>query len=548
MDTKTFLDNIRNIVDAPNGIAELRELILQLAVKGKLATQDGNDIPASALIKDIAKERKTLIADGLIRKQKVLPTIEETEKQHLLPKGWEWARIGHLITLEYGKGLPAKDRNDEGDVPVYGSNGVVGKHDAFIVDKPSIIVGRKGSSGALNIAREACWPTDVTYYVIPPRAIDLDYCFILLQSLRLDAFGKGIKPGLNRNEAYMLVVSLPPLEEQKRIVAKVDQLMALCDQLETQQKQKAQTRSVLNNAALDKLLTAQNSDEFNHHWQRIANNFCHLSDNLDNLTKLRGSILDLAVQGRIVEQDANEESASVLLERILKEKEKLVQDGVIKKQKDLSEVSDDEKLFDIPNGWEWIKFGLSAEFINGDRSKNYPNKNEYVDEGVPWINTGHIEPNGYLTTKDMNYITRKKFDSLRSGKIQKADLVYCLRGATFGKTAFVEPYEEGAIASSLMIIRPYVKELNTYIYRYLISPFGKRQLYRFDNGSAQPNLAANSVMLYAFPLPPLEEQKRIVARVDQLMALCDQLETKLKQTQATGEKLVEATVRSFAAA
>jgi len=185
----------------------------------------------------------------------------------------------------------------------------------------------------------------------------------------------------------------------------------------------------------------------------------------------------------------------------------------------------------VPKGWEWLKFGELSLFINGDRSKNYPHTSEYLEEGIAWINTGHIEPTGRLSTIDMNFISREKFNSLRSGKIKKGDMVYCLRGATFGKTAFVEPYEEGAIASSLMIIRPFDTNLRNYIYLYLISPFAKQQLLRFDNGSAQPNLSANSVLHYSFPLPPLSEQYRIVSKVDELFTLCESLKEKILKSQ-----------------
>ena len=161
---------------------------------------------------------------------------------------------------------------------------------------------------------------------------------------------------------------------------------------------------------------------------------------------------------------------------------------------------------------------------------------------MPWINTGHIESDGTLTKSSMNFITREKYDSLKSGKVEPGDLVYCLRGATFGKTAFITPYSEGAIASSLMIIRPFLKDFGEFIYKYLISPFGRSQIFRFDNGSAQPNLSANSVKLYAFPLPPLAEQHRIVAKVDELMALCDQLKASLATAQTTQFNLADSLV------
>jgi type I restriction enzyme S subunit len=191
--------------------------------------------------------------------------------------------------------------------------------------------------------------------------------------------------------------------------------------------------------------------------------------------------------------------------------------------------------------------GNIAQFINGDRGKNYPNKSEYVEKGIPWINTGHIKPNGTLSTAKMNYITKEKFNILRSGKIKDGDLVYCLRGATFGKTAFVTPYNIGAIASSLMIIRLYFFNLGGFTYHFLISNEGRKQLLRFDNGSAQPNLSANKVKLYVFPLPPLSEQKAIVEKVATLLGYCDALEAAITERGKRVEALMEGSLRAVLA-
>ena len=140
----------------------------------------------------------------------------------------------------------------------------------------------------------------------------------------------------------------------------------------------------------------------------------------------------------------------------------------------------------------------------------------------------------------MNYITRTKFDALGGGKIKSGDLLYCLRGATFGKTAFVEPFTEGAIASSLMIVRPGDVLDRRFTYLYLISPMGRSQLLRFDNGTAQPNLSSGNVKKYLISVPPLAEQHRIVAKVDALMALCDRLEAGLAATATTRRRLLVA--------
>ncbi|MDP2852672.1 MAG: restriction endonuclease subunit S [Smithellaceae bacterium] len=169
-------------------------------------------------------------------------------------------------------------------------------------------------------------------------------------------------------------------------------------------------------------------------------------------------------------------------------------------------------------GWVEKKLGDICQFENGDRGKNYPNRAEYVESGIPWINTGHIQSDGTLSKDDMNYITRKKFDSLRGGKIQAGDLVYCLRGATLGKTAFVEPLAEGAVASSLVIIRPSRILNRRFLYYFLISPVGQGLIKLYENGAAQPNLGAKSVAKYQIAFPDLEEQQRIVSQLDALAA------------------------------
>jgi type I restriction enzyme S subunit len=251
---------------------------------------------------------------------------------------------------------------------------------------------------------------------------------------------------------------------------------------------------------------------------------------------LNYAILDMGMRGYLVHRDASNGSAAELRAQVEEKKRELSKVKKLKLQKSLSAIGADEIPFDPPKGWEWIRLGQIAELINGDRGKNYPNKNEYVSVGVPWINTSHIEPNGTLTRDHMNFISREKFEVLNSGKIESGDLVYCLRGATFGKTAFVTPYVEGAIASSLMIIRPLISSLGRYLYYYLISPLGRSQIFRFDNGTAQPNLSANSVGLFAYPLPPLNEQNQIADKIEQLMQVCDALEFQLRQSNETAAR------------
>ncbi len=248
--------------------------------------------------------------------------------------------------------------------------------------------------------------------------------------------------------------------------------------------------------------------------------------------KLRQSILQAAVQGKLVPQDPNDEPASELLKRIQQEKARLIKEGKIKKEKPLPPISEDEIPYDLPEGWAWCRFQDIASFFNGDRSKNYPKKAEYVSSGIPWINTGHILPNGTLTQKGMNYISEEKYLSLSGGKIKPSDLVFCLRGATFGKVAKVVPYSYGAVASSLVIIRTSQLIDVDYLLYLLKSPYATAELRKYDNGSAQPNLAAKDVAKYCIPLPPQNEQSRIVTKINELLALCDELEAEEEKLNA----------------
>ena len=188
-------------------------------------------------------------------------------------------------------------------------------------------------------------------------------------------------------------------------------------------------------------------------------------------------------------------------------------------------------------GWVESALGDVCEFENGDRGKNYPNRNEYVESGIPWINTGHIQRDGTLSHSDMNFITQEKYESLRSGKIQPGDLVYCLRGATLGKTALVEPYTAGAVASSLVILRPRRSLDSRFLYSFLTSPLGQGLIKGYENGAAQPNLGAKSVAKYPISLPTLAEQKRIVEKLDSLREETQRLESLYQRKLAALDEL-----------
>ena len=189
----------------------------------------------------------------------------------------------------------------------------------------------------------------------------------------------------------------------------------------------------------------------------------------------------------------------------------------------------------LPEGWKLVSLGEVGTLINGDRGKNYPSQKDFVDNGVPFINAGHIQ-NGEIDFESMNFISRKRFDLLGSGKVKSGDILYCLRGS-LGKTAIIKDIQEGAIASSLVIIRPSEQIRTDYFYRYLASPIGQAEIYKYDNGSSQPNLSAQSLKQYQLPLPPLEEQRRIAAILDK----ADGVRRKRKEAIRLTEELLRST-------
>ncbi|HFT9360735.1 TPA: restriction endonuclease subunit S [Shigella flexneri] len=545
------------------GIKKLRELILELAVRGKLVPQDPNDEPASELLKRIAAEKAELVKQGKIKKQKPLPEISEEEKPFELPEGWEWARINDIASFTNGYAFKSSEFQNSGvgivKIGDIDSSGFISTAGMSYVSEKKINVlpeEMRVNPGDMVIAMSGATTgklgfnkTKSTFLLnqrvgkIVTYSVDKEFIYHYL-STRIEenlfiSLGSAI-PNISTAQINNIIIPIPPSDEQVKIITRVKLLISLCDQLEQQSLTSLDAHQQLVETLLGTLTDSQNAEELAENWARISEHFDTLFTTEASVDALKQTILQLAVMGKLVPQDPNDEPASELLKRIAQEKAQLVKEGKIKKQKPLPPISDEEKPFELPEGWEWCKFGLTSEFINGDRGSNYPNKNEYVSQGIPWINTGHIEKNGTLTVTEMNFITEGKFNELRSGKIQKGDLVYCLRGATFGKTAFVIPYETGAIASSLMIIRPFITEMGGYIYNYLTSPFGRSQIYRFDNGSAQPNLSANSVMLYSFPCPPLTEQYRIFSQVGLLHELCDKLKTRIKTAQQTQLHLADA--------
>ncbi|MDP2899284.1 MAG: restriction endonuclease subunit S [bacterium] len=510
MKLETFFEKFDQFADAPNAVAKMRELLIHLAVDGKLVPNNPAEKPVGLKLSGTSDDDSSL------------------------PANWRSGFFGDAFSLEYGDNLPAPTRSGSGEYPVYGSNGIVGTHNAYLTREPAIIVGRKGSAGALNIATGPSWTTDVAYFVRPPSDLDLRFTYYLLSSLRLDELGKGIKPGLSRKETYALPIALPPLAEQKRIVGKVDELIALCDRLEAQQQERETRHAALARASLARFADAPTPANLHHLFYPAYT---------ISPADLRKSILTLAVRGKLVPQDPNDEPADSLLERVQAAKEAVILERIIRRSDEV-EYSEPDDLIEALPGWVWVHVHDVAIVQGG---KRLPNGAVFSEAPTPHVYIRVTDmKNGTISQTGLRYISQEVQREIARYIINKEDLYITIAG-TIGDVGFVPDALDGQNLTenaAKIVFRGFEKR---FFQLALASDFVRAQFIDKTKQMAQPKLALKRIAGAKFCLPPLAEQRRIVAKVDQLMALVNQLETQLTASRATAANLLEALVTELTA-
>jgi type I restriction enzyme S subunit len=530
------------------GIKKLRELILELAVRGKLVPQDANDEPASELLKRIQAEKAKLVAEGKIKKDKPLAAIGEDEKPFELPQGWEWARFSDAYFFQEGPGIRNWQFRLEGikllNVQnIVGSTLVLENTDKFIDEKEYIAKYQHFTveEGDLLFASSgASWGKSAFFNNVPFKVIvntstirlkpHSDYCSrfylkVFLDSKRfksqLEEQLVGMQPNFGSTHLLKVITPFPPANEQHRIVAKVDELMALCDQLEASHSNAVEAHERLVNHLLGTLTQSQSADDFSASWQRIAAHFDTLFTTEASIDALKQTLLQLAVMGKLVTQDANDEPASELLKRIQAEKAKLVAEGKIKKDKPLAPISEDEKPFELPNGWLLTRLDdIGNTFIGLTYSPK-----DIANEGIPVLRSSNVQ-NGKIDLDDLVRVNKEIKENLF---VENGDLLICARNgskALVGKTAMIKNLSEPMVFGAFMAI--YKSQLNEYIELFLNSPLFRKFLDGVETTTIN-QITQNNLKTTLLPLPPRAEQQRIVAKVDKLMALCDQLKTRIQQ-------------------
>ena len=478
---------------------DLKNSILQLAIQGKLVAQDENDEPAEILYAKIQAEKQKLIKEGKIKKDKPLPPITEDEIPFPIPPTWKWVRLGEIGSWgagatpnrsnhKYYNGkipwLKTGDLNDGlvVDIPETISQLAVNETSAKIKPIGSVLIAMYGATiGKLGILGVEAANNQACCACISIEGIYNKYLFYYLLALRkyfIQQGAGGAQPNISREKIVPTIFPLPPLEEQKRIVAKIEELEPLINQ-----------------------------------YDRAEQELSTLSDKFPE--QLKKSILQYAIQGKLVAQDENDEPAEVLYAKIQAEKQKLIKEGKIKKDKPLTPITEDEIPFSIPSTWKWVRLGE----IGQSRIGLTYHPSDISPKGTIVLRSGNIQ-NNKLSFSD---IVRVNIPIPENLLVRKGDIIICARNGSktlVGKSALIGELNEAMTFGAFMAI--FRCSISPYVKLYLDSPLFKKTLSAVNtvtiNQITQQNL--NQAIL---PLPPLEEQKRIVARVATLLEACDKL-------------------------
>lgn len=538
------------------GIVRLRELILELAIQGKLVMQDSNDEPASSLLRQIAAEKEELIKEGKIKKSNLLPELAHLENPFEIPSSWEWTRLGCICTkltdgshnppIDSGNGLPMLSSQNvtNGKIDFANPSRYVSEKDFEIEDQRTQIQPNDVLLTIVaTIGRSAVVPKTAPKFVIQRSVAvlqsKLNPYFLSMQlvsphcMLYFDTNSKGTaQKGIYLAKLGLMEIVIPPLAEQHRIVAKVDELMKLCDKLEEEQTKNLTTHHHLVKCLLETLTQANDADELQSTWEKISQHFDTLFCTVDSIEQLKQTILQLAVMGKLVKQDPNDEPANELIQRIAREKEILIKDGKISKQKELPIITENNVPFKIPESWAWCRLGLVTDIIAG---ASFQSEAFNTNGGTKCIKITNAGVGEFIETED--YLPESFIKKYNSYLVKEGDLILALTRPyiSSGLKISICPssYNNSLLNQRVAAIRSVSSLLSQlYVFTFIQSPhvlsFYKS---KFDDKSQQPNMKMGDITDLVFALPPSFEQQRILARAKELLTLCDSLKEKISKSE-----------------
>ena len=543
---------------APDGIAKLRELILTLAMQGKLVEQDPNDPPASELLKEIEAERKRQIKAGGIKKQKALPTIDQPDTSYVLPESWTWTRLGtignifngnsinvreketkyaganglpYIATKDVGYGLDALDYKNGIYIPESAEKFKIAHQGAVLICAEGGSAGKKCGITNMDICFGNKLFANELFGGIPSKFI----LYLYLSPIFRESFNAamtGIIGGVSIAKFLELPVPLPPLPEQQRIVARVDQLMSRCDELERLRKEREEKRVAVHAAAVRQLLDAPGQSAHKaggSAWEFIQHHFGELYAVKENVAELRKAILQLAVMGRLSEQTEKDEPVSALLTNVYAERQRLK----IRKTTDL--INSPKPLgYAIPEQWKWVYLDdvLVLGPINGfsPREVDYETNIRSLTLSATTSGTFKGEYSKFIDIEISNdsdlWLCDGDILVQRGNTIEYVGVPAVYRG---NPGVYVYP--------DLMMKLRVSSHMDTdYVYYAMSSVPAREYLRAHASGTSgtMPKINQKTLKSLPLPVPPLEEQHRIVVKIKKLMKFCELLDQQIDA--ATGKQ------------
>jgi len=566
---------------APGGIKNLRELILALAMRGKLVPQDPNDPPASELLKEIEAEKKRLVKEGKIKFAKPLLDIKNEEIPYELPENWGCVKLGVISEIERGgsprpiKAFLTDEPNglnwikigdtEKGGKYITSTNEKIckeGLSKTRMVYPEDFLLTNSMSFGRPYISKIEGCIHDGWLRVSPPKILDKDFLYYLLSSSYVKGFFKASAAGavvlnLNIEKVRELPILIPSIPEQHRIVAKIDQLMARCDELEKLRAEREKMRLMIHTSAIRQLLAVPAERQNDRSAEKqgsnprtvlpsgqaaqfIARHFGELYTVKENVAELRKAILQLAVMGKLVPQDPNDPPASELMKEIETEIQRSIKERNIKKTKPTLKIASDEVPFQIPKEWQWVRLSSISESIDYGTSQKTCGDSSLV----PVYRMGNIVE-GQLLADGLKYIP-PNIDDLPRLYLKSNDILFNRTNSyeLVGKSAiYFGPDNYATFASYLIRIRLFKNQLLPIFFGIAMNApyFRTTQIEpEIVQQCGQANFNGTKLSLCLVPLPPLPEQHRIVAKVDQLMSLCDAVEKQIAAATAKQTELLDA--------
>ncbi|MDL0431556.1 restriction endonuclease subunit S [Marinobacter sp. TBZ242] len=543
------------------GVEKLRELILELALRGKLTEQHAGDEPAEQLIERIATQKANT---GNGKRGTPQPPKNETPipQPFQVPSTWAWVPLRETGLTSTGKTPSTKNASFfSGDIPFIGpgqvtvrgkitkpekslsEEGAAHTEEALPGDILTVCIG--GSIGKTAKVSERCG-FNQQLNKIRPILVESDYLFFAIsakffqKAIRENATGSAT-PIINRSKWESICIPLAPFAEQKRIVQKVDELMALCDRLEQQTSDQLEAHETLVDTLLGTLTQSENATELADNWTRLAAHFDTLFSTKQSIDKLKQTILQLAAMGRLVEKGSGDEPAIDLLTEIHARKTALAGEKRIKQPRALTQLDNTQHSYTAPAHWAWAYFQDIADEISTGPFGSMIHKHDYVVGGIPLINPSHMVK-GHIKEDSSVSVTPTKAEELSSYQLAKGDIVMARRGEV-GRCAVVTDRETGWLCGTGSFVLRFHPAINRQFILLLFSTDTVRDYLTGNSvGTTMTNLNHGILKKMPVALPSAEEQDRIVQKVDELMALCDQLKERLNQAGETRCQLAEAVV------